>query len=304
MKKITLIIAMLMALILTAGAAFASPVIDPEAQGSITVNLLDSADDHKPIPGATFRLYHVADIAEGINLAFVYTEAFEGCPASLDDVNAPGLADAVLEYAEANSIPYITGVTDENGSVTFADLELGLYLIAQEGEVEGYYPIAPFLVSVPMTNPEGTAWVYDIDASPKAEAAPIVTPEPVFRTFTVRKIWDDNDDAQHFRPASIQVKFYKDGEYVETVTLNEGNGWTYTWEGLEDGHSYTVEEVVPQNYIASYVYGADVVTITNTAKLIQTGQLNWPIPVLMGAGAVLLVIGFIIAIGKKRKNDA
>lgn len=305
MKKFKLIITMLLVLMLTATAVSASTVIDRDRAGSITVTLLDNSEAHTPIPGATFRLYHVANISdEGYNLAFVYTDDFAGCPADISDLNAAGLADSILEYAEANSIPYVTGVTDENGTVVFPELELGLYLIAQEGEATGYYPINPFLVSVPMTNPEGTGWVYDIEASPKAEAAPIVTPEPVYRTFSVRKVWDDNDDAQHFRPATISVKFYMDGELVETVTLSEANGWAYTWEGLEDGHSYTVEEVVPQNYIVTYGYSADLITITNTAKLIQTGQLNWPIPVLAGAGFVLLVIGFIIALTKKRKNDA
>ena len=35
-------------------------------------------------------------------------------------------------------------------------------------------------------------------------------------------------------------------------------------------------------------------------KLIQTGQLNWPVPLLAGAGAVLMAVGIVL---NKRKDD-
>ena len=35
-------------------------------------------------------------------------------------------------------------------------------------------------------------------------------------------------------------------------------------------------------------------------KLIQTGQLNWPVPLLAGAGEVLMAVGIVL---KKRKDD-
>ena len=44
-----------------------------------------------------------------------------------------------------------------------------------------------------------------------------------------------------------------------------------------------------------------VVTVTNTATLIQTGQLNWPIAVLGGLGLVLISLGGIM-IFRKKKN--
>lgn len=53
----------------------------------------------------------------------------------------------------------------------------------------------------------------------------------------------------------------------------------------------------PLYYNARY----GTVTITNTATLLQTGQLNWPIPVLCGLGVLLVAFG-IIMILKKRKD--
>ena len=45
-------------------------------------------------------------------------------------------------------------------------------------------------------------------------------------------------------------------------------------------------------------------TITNTRSLIQTGQLNWPIWVLGGAGLVLVALGGAMLVKKKRENNA
>lgn len=62
-----------------------------------------------------------------------------------------------------------------------------------------------------------------------------------------------------------------------------------------------LETGIPKGYTPSYRTNGDVVTITNTATLIQTGQLNWPILLLGGLG--VLMIGFgIVVIGKKKKS--
>ena len=41
---------------------------------------------------------------------------------------------------------------------------------------------------------------------------------------------------------------------------------------------------------------------TNIRNLIQTGQLNWPIWVLGGAGLALVILGGAILVKKKKKN--
>jgi len=47
-----------------------------------------------------------------------------------------------------------------------------------------------------------------------------------------------------------------------------------------------------------------VVTITNTATLIQTGQLNWPILVLGGLGVLMIFCGFLVMRRKKENGNA
>ena len=69
----------------------------------------------------------------------------------------------------------------------------------------------------------------------------------------VEKIWDDNDNAEGFRPESVTVKLLANGEEAGTATLNEDNEWKYTWTGLDknsDGAEieYTVTEDQLENY--------------------------------------------------------
>ena len=89
--------------------------------------------------------------------------------------------------------------------------------------------------------------------------------------FTVKKVWNDDNNKDGIRPSSITVKLLANGETVETVKLNEANDWTYTFKNLPkyaDGSEieYTVEEPKVNNY-DSKVTGdvKDGFTVTNTS---------------------------------------
>jgi len=60
-----------------------------------------------------------------------------------------------------------TGTTDAKGDVTFANLQKGLYRVVETSAPAGVVPGAPFLVYVPMTNADGTNWIYEVQAYPK-----------------------------------------------------------------------------------------------------------------------------------------
>ena len=86
------------------------------------------------------------------------------------------------------------------------------------------------------------------------------------------------------------------------MTLGAWNNWTYTWTDLDGTGDWSVLETgIPNGYTPSYRTDGVVVTITNTAALIQTGQLNWPIPVLGSLGALMIFFG-IFTMRKKRKS--
>lgn len=112
------------------------------------------------------------------------------------------------------------------------------------------------------------------------------------KTLTVNKVW--RGSAGDF-PSTITVLLLKDGKEFDRVELGYSNNWEYKWEDLYGGSEWTVQEIVPNGYINSIkstTKGDDIsVTITNTAALIQTGQLNWPVPVMMILGLALMIVG-------------
>ena len=40
----------------------------------------------------------------------------------------------------------------------------------------------------------------------------------------------------------------------------------------------------------------------NNNKLIQTGQLNWPVPVLGGLGTAMVLFGLVLIFGKRKRG--
>lgn len=124
------------------------------------------------------------------------------------------------------------------------------------------------------------------------------TAKPV--DLTVVKKWDDKG---RNRPDSVKATLYDGDTAVETVLLGDWNDWSYSWKKLDGkGNWQIVETNIPKGYVPSYSYEDGVVTITNIATLIQTGQLNWPIPVMCGLGLALIIYG-VIVLRKKRKNE-
>ncbi len=108
---------------------------------------------------------------------------------------------------------------------------------------------------------------------------------------TVTKVWDDGNDADGLRPATVTLRLLADGKEVGTATLGSRQGdpngtaatgqtgsqaWTYTWNDLPQKAGgqdivYSVEETnVPDGYRSNTVTTSAnnevTITITNTHK--------------------------------------
>lgn len=129
---------------------------------------------------------------------------------------------------------------------------------------------------------------------------PVPAPKPV--DLTVKKVWSDENNKNGSRPDFVTVTLFDGDHAVEKVTLNARNNWSYRWENLNGSGNWSVVETgIPKGYTPSYYNQNGVVTITNTASLIHTGQLNWPVPVMSILGLVLIVYG-VMVIARKRKD--
>ena len=93
----------------------------------------------------------------------------------------------------------------------------------------------------------------------------------------VNKVWNDNNNQDGLRPENIQVQLLKNGQETgNTVTLNNGNNWTETFDNLpvkENGEkiTYTVNEIKVDGYSVNITQNAENnFTITNTHTPIVT----------------------------------
>lgn len=129
------------------------------------------------------------------------------------------------------------------------------------------------------------------------------TPPTYPLDITVHKVW--SNDSGKARPSSVTVTLYNGDIAYDRVRLSAHNNWTYTWKDPNAyGNWQVIETNIPKGYVPSYSVSGNIVTVTNTRGLIQTGQLNWPIWVLGGAGLALVALGGAMLVKKKKQNNA
>ena len=197
--------------------------------------------------------------------------------------------------------PSRSAVTDADGVAKFADISMGLYLIVGNGvEKDGYvYSTSPFFVMLPEQDLSSNTWNYHVVANAKPGQ------EPVKADYEVIKVWKD-DCHKEQRPKSIAISLICDGEIYDTITLPHNGAWTYTWKDLDTNHQWTVMEKKEQGYKDPDIQQeGNTFIVTNTCSkpttppqpgkptLPQTGQLWWPVPVLIAAGLLFVVIGLV-----------
>lgn len=245
-----------------------------------------------PLRGAEITLYRVADVEFNRDQTlYHYTEDYAGCNVALDKLGQTDGAEQMLRYIEEQGLTGISGMTDEEGRVHFSQVPFGLYLVAQTNEVAYFSKSSPFFSCIPYL--EGGQICYDVDATPKVSVEILID-------LTVRKVWNDDGSG---RPDQIQVALSRGGQLVDTATLSEENQWSYTWSAVPKRDDWSVEEVdVPANYTPSYRREGNTFIVENTPKLVQTGQLKWPVPVLACAGSALLLLG--LGLRRKKRNAA
>lgn len=177
---------------------------------------------------------------------------------------------------------------ENNWAYTFDRLAEGHTWTAEEAAVP-----AGYTVSYKTEGTETTITNTKNDTPPTSPTYPL--------DITVHKVWsNDNGKA---RPSSVTVTLYNGDIAYDRARLSAHNNWTYTWKDPNAYGNWQVTETnIPKGYVPSYSVSGNIVTVTNTRSLIQTGQLNWPIWVLGGAGLALVALGGAMLVKKKKQN--
>lgn len=306
---------------------FCTMIFNANAAEQNNVLTLICHTDETTLVGMDWKIYHVGE-RQGDD--FVLTGDFSQYEVNLSDLSEESVTEAAktLEsYAIADQIPFVgRGQTDENGELKFENLKNGLYLasgkILQVGNV--YYVPSALLIEI---TDEGANFSYD--AYPKFYYAML---DDEIKTYTVKKVWEDNDNAFEKRPTYITVELYCDEILNDVITLEESNNWEYSWTELSgDSEWRVIERDIPTGYEVSIDFNSTQFLIKNVYKQIettttpvetttttatvtstqstvsskptlpQTGQLWWPVIPMSFCGMILLVGGF--ALRMKRKSD-
>lgn len=255
-----------------------------------------------------FRFYRVADFSEsgGLTLSDRFLP-YRDSATYLSDLNALDAEEArslsfTLEAIVARDAlpPDYALETDSKGYLKLENPTKGFYLVLgdQVRDDRYIYTPSPMLVSVP-NQQEGSAWNDQVVVEHHKLQKEELKEEKV--DYRVMKIWKGAD--QNRRPPSLTVRLLRDGVSYDTVTLRAENNWQYQWKDLPAGHVWTAVEVdVPRAYSMKLEKDAAGVVIQNTytgetpppPALPPTGQLWWPVPLLLlfGAAAILAGLSF------------
>ena len=282
-------------------SAFATELIDTTKQASITINH-SYGDENIPLPKVKCSVYKVASLSN--NGYFSITDTFKKYQIDFnkisDETEWYRIADTLDSYVKTEGIlPTKEGKTSEDGTVKLSNLDVGLYLVRIDNSIKDNKNLKtkPFLISLPELN-DNNQWEYNVDTKSKIEEI------EKLKEIKVEKKWL-NDDGLNIRPEYINVTLYKDKEKVETVKLNEENGWKYSWNSLDSKFDWTVvEESIPKEYTVSYEKYDGITTINNTyinndktsnldkieaSKPRKTGDMALLLPIAMlGVGGILL----------------
>lgn len=289
--------------LLIALAVSATPVMsvlgfelpDPDRTSSLTMTLKSQGDEVLYASGAEITLYKVADckISGGV-LLYELTADYASTDIDLEGKITQSMIDDLVKYTGENDISGLTKKTDEGGVVVFEGLENGVYLVSVTSLPDGFTSFVPFMYFLPYFDADTSAWVYDGVAEPKISYYPPVK-------VTVKKVW--NDDGKS-RPESVTIELSNEDGVFDTVKLNSSNNWQYEWTNMRADKKWSVREInVPADYKATYSSSGFDFTVTNTSQLVQTGQVNWPVPVMVFAGAFLICAGILIKLPGKRKDE-
>lgn len=206
-------------------------------------------------------IYRAAELCA--NGEYALLDPFSNYPIDIHGITSQqewqDTAQTIRNYVEANQVEaYQSQKTDEEGRVSFAELETGLYMVkgTTVSNNNGTFVFQDFMIYLPA--PVENDYDYDVEAKPKyTEYTPPAR-------YTVVKLWKDSDGSDQ-RPESVCVDILKDGVVQESVILNSTNYWSYSWEVSDkDGVWSVIEKDVPEGYQVSITNYKTTFFITNS----------------------------------------
>ncbi|WP_215523574.1 SpaH/EbpB family LPXTG-anchored major pilin [Varibaculum prostatecancerukia] len=280
------------------GAASANTELTPGAPQPTTANLtihkylgattglkhdgtaIDAAElnGKTPLEGVNFKLYKVEGVDVSTNDGLKLAQEI-GAVALKDNVATTGIVSGGKTYTLAANPTTMT--TGTNGEAAFSSVPRGLYVVVEdlagsgtikaagkEVKKEKITPIAPFAVTLPMTNPDGKAWNSDVHVYPKNQENELD-----------KKVVDKGVTTLNQGAANGMDEF----KYVLTTTSTgadvNGDG---KMDGADLGNLYQIVDQLPAN--VEYVKTTAKINDQTTPDFDATAEGNKITVAFKGAG--------------------
>lgn len=234
--------------------AAVNPVLAADT-GSLTVRMRDQKTG-KAISGGNLVVYQVAKLDSAKK--YQYTSDFakmsqDIAGLSQNEIMTASFARSLADYVSTKSLSAQTTEISSSGDASISLESNAVYLVVQTTSAAGYEKINPFCLVLPYKIAGQT--VNNIVAQPKDSQK------------TPSKPATPNKPSMPSSSSSSNRKVSSKPQYPGTPTI-------------------TAKKT------SKATTGSTVPTLPQTPRLPQTGQLNWPIPLLALAGLTLFVWGW------------
>lgn len=251
----SLITALFMLLMLVVITIFPGFAVDKNC----TLSLVCTSDS-KPVANLEWRAYRIG--TRNSYGGFVLEGSFKKYPVSLDDMSVSAVqknAYTLENYARLDGISAnAKGVSDSKGHITLSNLQSGIYLISGTEYSTSKYRYIPSPSIIELGGEKGT----NITVHPKFSVEKIPEKEKV--SYSVKKVWANDESAPKARPKKISVKLYANEKLYKTINLNASNGWHYEWESDPAVSWRVTESTVVKNYTVNVGKNNTEFLIVNT----------------------------------------
>jgi len=223
------------------------------------------------LPGGTVEIHRVAKWKETAD-GFIWelSEPFQTCGIPVEGLEENDNAESLARFAKEKSVSGTAAELGAEGKARFGDIPSGLYLIVQTQAAPGYRAFSPFLVSLPFYSASEASYSYYLTTVPKVAPLPASPPSDVP---------DPPAPTPTPTPPPLSTP-------PPQATMPPGD---------PTGPVDPADPASPDD--------ADIpdrVEDPPGPKLPQTGQLWWPVPLLLIGGGTMLLLSCLV----RRKDDS
>lgn len=260
--------------------------VDFNRKGSITFELIEQEHNEK-IADVNIEIVKIADARVDLNsnLYYEYVSSLTECNVDIKDVTKIDVNE--LASCINDNTQRLSSISDNNGKVSFSNLDLGLYLIRQTNKLNKYTSIDSYLVTLPTI--ENNDWIYDIYSIPKTEIQKKMD-------ITIIIEWKTEKDIKGKR---VTAELFNDNQKVNDYLITKDDNWMVI-DNVLLSDKYSVRGESIEGFNISYIIQGNVFKIIYSDDLPQTGENVYITYILAFTGLVFILLG--VTFKRNEKN--